>query len=133
MTGWAKRTVDLLELARVPLVFTAISNAWVVIFLTGTEADPSPAHVNPALNQWPLWADLLLGLGVAAGLHTYGVALNDMLDARHDRVFSPTRPIAAGGLGHTSGIVMAVLSLLAALTASVFLGQAAILLTLLAA
>jgi hypothetical protein len=124
--------VSLLQLTRLALVFTAVSNSWLMIFLAyGLE--PQTRRNTGLLQDYPLWAFLILGAAVAAGLHTYGIALNDLLDARYDRLFSPHRPLAAGRVGQNTAVVLCVGSLLLASTAAIFMGKASTLLFLLAA
>jgi len=128
---WQKM-VSLLQLTRLALVFTAVSNSWLMIFLAyGLE--PQTRRNTGLLQDYPLWAFLILGAAVAAGLHTYGIALNDLLDARYDRLFSPHRPLAAGRVGQNTAVVLCVGSLLLASTAAIFMGKASTLLFLLAA
>jgi 4-hydroxybenzoate polyprenyltransferase len=91
-----------------------------------------PAGRSGTLETMPLAVALLLGAVVAVGLHICGVALNDVLDARHDRLFSPQRPIPAGRVRRTSAVVVAFVGLIAAVAGALFLGHEAILLCLLA-
>ncbi|MEX0775893.1 MAG: UbiA family prenyltransferase [Phycisphaeraceae bacterium] len=135
MVPWLVKLAHLVQLTRLTLAFTAVSNVWLMIFLaTGLETQIGGAgRVNPSLADKPLALVLLLGMVVAVGLHSYGMALNDMLDARHDRMFSPHRPIAAGRISIRTGVAVAVLSLLLALLGAVLLGQIATFLCLLAA
>lgn len=56
------------------------------------------------------------------GLHIYATAMNDLLDVRHDRLFSPDRPLASGRLELRWAVALSVLSLLVALLASMWLG-----------
>ncbi len=130
-----RKLVQLLRLARLTLALTAVSNCWLMLFL-GLYLEPTIGgmhRVSPELTSWPLPAGLLILAVVAIGLHTYGMALNDMLDARHDRLFAPQRPLAAGRISIRSAVAVAVLALLAALLATVFLDRNAILLCLSAA
>lgn len=125
--SWSQ-LVHLVQLSRVALVLTAVSNSWLIVFLSTSGLDPSPGRGAAA--YWPLPVTLLLAGIASAGLHTYGIALNDVLDARHDRLFSPDRPIPAGRVGATSGIVLALINLFLAIAASTFLGPVSVLLCL---
>ncbi len=132
---WLQKLVHLLRLARLTLALTAVSNCWLMVFL-GVYLEPvigGGHRVSPELMAWPLVVSLLILATVAIGLHSYGMALNDMLDARHDRLFAPHRPLAAGRISVRSAVAVAVLALLAALLATVFLDRNAILLCLSAA
>jgi 4-hydroxybenzoate polyprenyltransferase len=134
-----QHVVHLLQLMRVAQVFAAISNGWLIVFLSRIAPAPSAAPAAPvwaepaAVTQFPLGLALLLVAVIATGLHVYGAALNDVIDARHDRLFSPDRPIAAGRMARTPALVLSVLCLLAALAAAVLLGEPPALLCLLVA
>jgi 4-hydroxybenzoate polyprenyltransferase len=52
------------------------------------------------------------------GLYAFGMALNDLLDARRDRIFAPRRPIPSGRIGPRSAIVVAFALLMMALLAA---------------
>jgi 4-hydroxybenzoate polyprenyltransferase len=55
---------------------------------------------------------------VSAGLYGFGMSLNDLLDARHDRLFAPRRPIPSGRVAPRTAIVVALLLLMLALFAA---------------
>src|SRR5689334_9902505 len=101
-----RQILSLMQLTRIALALAVISNSWLMIFLA--------FHIEPAsgrtreMETLPLAMALALGAVVAVGLHVYGVALNDVLDARHDRLFSPQRPIPAGRVRRTIAVVVAV-------------------------
>ena len=122
---------SLFDLTRFEFTLSATSAVWLMIFLAFS-LEPVDRQ-NPALLELGLGLSLLLGTVVASGLTIYGAAFNDVLDARHDRAFAPTKPIPAGRISLHRGGTLAVLSLLAALAAAVFFGKTSILLTLLAA
>jgi len=126
-----RQILSLLQLTRIALALAVVSNSWLTVFLA-IHVEP-PSGSNTIIESMPLAFALLLGAVVAVGLHVYGVSLNDVLDARHDRLFSPHRPIPAGRVHRTSAVVVAVVGLLAAILAAHFLGQAAILLCIIAA
>jgi hypothetical protein len=126
MVRKAAKLVSALQLARVGLVFTAVSNAWLVVLLS----DAFHVGPRPAWDWMPLWAVLLCTAVAAAGLYVFGMTLNDVMDARHDRTFAPDRPIPSGRFGAGAAIAQAVLSLLLAVAASVPLGPTSTLLCL---
>ena len=70
---------------------------------------------------------LALSAAMAGGFHVYATALNDMLDVRHDRLFSPQRPVASGHLSLRRAAMVATGSLLIALLCCVLLGRWSIL------
>ncbi len=127
----ASKIVWALQLARVGLVFTAVSNSWLVVLLSRSLPGQIPAdHPVMAL---PLWAVMLCTAVVSAGLYTFGMSLNDVMDARRDRTFAPDRPIPAGLIGMGAATAQAVTALLFAVAASVPLGAGSTLLCLLCA
>jgi hypothetical protein len=127
MNGHVQKLVHLLELARPELVCAAVSNSWMIVILSRHWGQ------NPTLEAMPLWLAMLLAAVVSAGLAVYAMAINDLLDVRHDRVFARHRPLPAGRLALTTAVVVATVALLAALLAAAFLDRASILLCLLAA
>ncbi|MBI1367273.1 MAG: hypothetical protein GC162_01320 [Planctomycetes bacterium] len=126
-----KRLTAALQLMRIALVFTAISNIWLVVFI-------SRAHLDPvigaeAIRSLPLWALLLCTGAVATGMYVFGMALNDVMDARRDRVFAPQRPIPSGQFSQRGGIAISVGALLLAIAGSVPLGPMSTMLCLICA
>ncbi len=125
-----RRVIQLFELARVELLLAGISNVWLMVFLAGAV---EPGTVNPQLGALGLPLSLVLSALCALGLVGCGMALNDVVDARHDRKFEPQRPIPAGRLDPTNVVSAAMLSLILAVGAAVWLGTASAMLALLAA
>lgn len=120
-----------MHLLRVELVLTAVSDVWLVVFLA--EAVEPKEYVSASLRSMPLAMALGTAGTVAAGLAAYGLSLNDVLDVRHDRTFSPGRPLPAGHLRLTTALSTAVIALLLSLCAAYFLGEGSFLLTALVA
>ena len=117
---------------RVELVLAAVSNSWLVIFLSrGIEKDLG--RPSEFAETFALWQALPLVAMISAGLSVYGTAYNDALDARHDRTFSPDRPIPAGGINPDMAIRAALLSLLVAILGAIFLPKLSMLLCLVTA
>jgi 4-hydroxybenzoate polyprenyltransferase len=108
------KLLALLQLTRVALAFTAIADAWAVLLLR-PPGSPQPAAL------WPVILKMLLMAIVSFGLYGFGMSLNDLLDARRDRVFAPRRPIPSGRIKPTSALVIALILLMAAFLASAFL------------
>jgi 4-hydroxybenzoate polyprenyltransferase len=127
-----RNLLNLLQLMRVELVLAAISNSWLVIFLSrGPEVELHRPSEFTDLFQ--VWQALPLVAIISAGLSAYGTAYNDALDARHDRTFSPDRPIPAGGINPDMAIRVALLSLLVAILGAIFLPKLSMLLCLVTA
>jgi 4-hydroxybenzoate polyprenyltransferase len=111
--------VSVMQLTRMALVFTAISNAWLVILLTDGLPDE---HLPAAIAHWPLVWRLVFSAGVATGMYVFGMTLNDLLDVRRDKLFAPNRPLPSGRLTITTAIVLTVSALLVAVICAVPLG-----------
>lgn len=129
-TRWQK-LVQLLVSARLELVFPAVANNWLVIFLA--DRLETADSINPALASMSRPAAMGLTAVIAIGLGIYTLAINDLMDIRHDRAFSPDRPLAAGRVRLSTAVLVAILCLIAAVAASVFLGRESVLLCLVAA
>jgi len=123
--------LPLIHLTRIALALAVVSNCWLTVFLA-IYIEPESGR-TAVLSEMPLLMALLWTAIVALGLHIYGVALNDVLDARHDRLFSPQRPIPAGHLRRSSAVIIAIVGLLIAMVTGALLGHEALLLTALAA
>ncbi|HMN96466.1 MAG TPA: hypothetical protein PKC43_08930 [Phycisphaerales bacterium] len=123
------RLLTTVQLTRLTMAFGAVSDLWFVILLARA-LDPegplsAPRHALPEA----------LGAGaiVAVGLFAFGASLNDLLDSRHDTAFSPDRPIPAGRIKASQAVIVTIGSLLAAMVAAVFFGEAGLLLAALVA
>ena len=107
------RILALLQLTRAALAFTAIADAWAVLLLR--------APGEPPQAKWVLILQMLVVAVASFGLYAFGMALNDLLDARRDRLFAPRRPIPSGRIQPRWAVVTALLLLMAALLATVFM------------
>jgi 4-hydroxybenzoate polyprenyltransferase len=108
------RLLALLQLTRAALAFTAIADAWTVLLLRSAN-EPPPQNLGLIIVE-------MLVIAVASfGLYAFGMALNDLLDARRDRVFAPRRPIPSGRIQPRWAVVTALTLLMGALAASAFL------------
>jgi 4-hydroxybenzoate polyprenyltransferase len=107
------RLLALLQLTRAALAFTAIADAWTILLLRepGSVAEPM---------GWVILRMLVLAV-VSFGLYGFGMTLNDLLDARRDRIFAPRRPIPSGRIRPHWAVVTALGLLMAALLAAAFL------------
>ncbi len=107
------RLLALLQLTRAALAFTAIADAWTILLLRvpGEKAAPMGYLISE-----------MIVLAVASfGLYGFGMALNDLLDARRDRIFAPRRPIPSGRIQPRYAVVTALSLLMAALLAATFM------------
>ena len=84
----SQQLLTLLQLTRMALVFTAVSNALAALMLRETVGgfQPTLRHAVAAV-------------AVAAGLYGFGMALNDIIDRRRDRQIARGRPIPSGRIG----------------------------------
>ncbi len=106
-----------------PVAFGAVANVWIMVFVA--RADPSLAHSEVA--RLPLAHALAAAALLAVGFMTFGAALNDFLDAKHDRAFAPDRPIPSGIVKPRRAIQLAVASLCIGLLGAMSFGAAALL------
>ena len=108
------RLLALLQLTRAGLALTALSNIWLVLWLD--------RYLNPLHAMRDLWVDLLSTAAVALGTYTFGMTLNDLMDARRDRLIHPDRPLPSGRLSPATAAAIVVGSLLVAIAGSIPLG-----------
>lgn len=107
------RLLALLQLTRAALAFTAIADAWTVLLLS---PENEPDHPMGLM----IIKMILTGI-VSCGLYGFGMALNDLLDSRHDRIFAKWRPIPSGRINPRTAIIVAFLLLLMSLFAAAML------------
>ncbi len=128
MKNKPNKLTRLLELARPDVLASLVSGQWLMVFLAfGIE--PATRR-NPALDTMGLLLALLCSAVVAGGLGVFMMALNDALDARHDRAFEPGRPIPSGDVTQRAALGLAMTGLLAALGAAVAFGPISVVLAL---
>ncbi len=121
----AERILDAFQLTRLSLAFGAVCELWLVTLLT--RADPRYVHLP--LYHMPLWKALACTALVAIGLFSFAASLNDLLDVRHDRRFSPERPLAAGRIRTSSAALLSFGALMMAVISASTLGEPALILT----
>lgn len=129
MSGAAGRLVTALELTRLSMAFGAVADLWLIVLLA--RADPRYAFMP--VYSLPLPAALACAAIAAIGLFAFGASLNDLLDQRHDRAFSPQRPLPAGRIRSVQAVVVSLASLLASLAASVTFGTGGLILAVIVA
>lgn len=104
----SRRLFPILQLARMALVFTAISNSLCTLLLW-THArfgDDALRHVAPA--------HALAIVLISTGLYGFGMSLNDIIDRRRDQQLAAHRPLPSGRIGvGTAHLVCALLILTA--------------------
>jgi 4-hydroxybenzoate polyprenyltransferase len=117
-----KRLLAAVELSRLPVAFGAVANTWLAVFVA--RADPALTLSEAA--SLPLGAALAAAAVLAVGFMTFGAALNDFLDAKHDRAFAPDRPIPSGSVRPHRAIQFAVAALFAGLLGALPFGPLAL-------
>jgi hypothetical protein len=122
---FAERILDAFQLTRLSLAFGAVCELWLVTLLTRSD----PRYVHLPIYHMQLWKALLATAITALGLFAFAASLNDLLDVRHDRRFSPDRPLAAGRIRTSSAAMLSFGALMAAVVAASALGEAALGLT----
>lgn len=116
MRSILRQSLAFIQLTRLALALTAVSNIWLVVLLARlVEARPAAPHLA-------LWEHLGLAAGVGVGLYLFGMVGNDVFDARRDQVFAPHRPIPAKRVRLASATALALVALLLAILCSVGLG-----------
>src|SRR5688572_28750515 len=107
------RFIPILRFMRLQHALPAVSSSWLMVALAFV-VEPEFRR-NEALTNYGMWAGFGLGSVVAAGLSIYALALNDILDLRHDRTFEPDRLLPSGRVKLTSALVLALVSLASAM------------------
>ena len=120
MQTLAQRLLAALEISRITVAFGAVANVWLVVLLA--RADGRFAATEVASR--PLWQVLSAAALVAVGFLAFGAALNDFLDAKHDRAFAPNRPLPAGRLGSRRAMQIAAIALCAGMLGATAFGTA---------
>ena len=121
----------LLALTRPDVLPALVSGLWLMVFLA-FDIEPADRR-NPALDAMGQALALACSAVIAGGLGVFMMAMNDALDARHDRAFQPDRPIPSGQVTQRAAFGLAMAGLLASLGAAVALGPVSIMLALAAA
>jgi hypothetical protein len=115
--GFSHRLLSVLQLTRMALVFTAISNslAALLIWAKWRGDDDYLSFLNP----WQIVAVCIISIG----LYGFGMSLNDIIDRRRDRQIAAHRPLPSGRIGLFSAHVICAMLGLAALVAGIYLSQ----------
>lgn len=129
MSRW-QRMITFARLLRLEQAVAAVSNSWLMVFLAfGLESE---SHATGLMRHGLGWALALGGLA-SGGLAIYAMALNDVLDLRHDRTFQPHRPLASGRVSPAGAWMLALGALVTAMVAATMLGLASAVVALTAA
>jgi 4-hydroxybenzoate polyprenyltransferase len=107
---------DLLDLLRIPNVFTAVSD---IVAATAVAWAVRPENVA--------WSSALAALGASACLYLAGMALNDVADAERDARERPERPIPSGRVSRGQAMLITSVLVLAGLALAWIAGGATLL------
>lgn len=106
----SKRLFPLLQLTRMALVFTAISNSLCTVLLVTRHRLGSHGIAIQSIS----WKQALTLAIVSTGLYGYGMSLNDIIDRRRDATLAANRPLPSGRISVTAAhLVCAMLLFLA--------------------
>ena len=131
MTQGLNKLDHLKALVRLDFVLALISGQWLMTIMA-FYVEPEPRQ-SPALIGLGLFLSLVLSTLVAGGLGVFVLALNDVLDARHDRAFAPGRPIPSGRVSQRVALSVAMTGLLIGIAAAVPFGPISVELALVTA
>lgn len=110
------RILPVLQLTRMALVFTALSNSLCAYLLyLQWRAGPGATYLD-LVNWWDVLAIVVL----SSGLYGFGMSLNDIIDRRRDQLMSPQRPLPSGSIGVHTAHVVCLLLLLSAMLAGLW-------------
>jgi hypothetical protein len=110
MFGISSRIIPLLQLTRMALVFTALSNslcAYLLLAKYRANLAGSDSYLH-FVNWWHVAAIVVM----SSGLYGFGMSFNDIIDRRRDQLISPNRPLPSGRVNiHTAHVICALLLL----------------------
>lgn len=123
------RLLGTAQLTRLAMAVGAVGDVWfTVLFSRGQEQ-----YSFLPVYKLPLWVALVCSAIIATGLFTFGASLNDLLDARYDKAFSPDRPLPSGRIKPATVGMLIAGALIAALLGAIPFGTGALVLTLIVA
>jgi len=113
----SQRLLPALQLTRMALVFTAISNSLCTYLLALRRNTPEETsllfHIRPR--------DIILITMISIGLYGFGMSLNDIIDRRRDRQLAAHRPLPSGRIAlHTAYFICISLALLALVASAIY-------------
>src|SRR5438552_5236118 len=110
---FSQRLLSVLQLTRMALVFTAVSNTLCSLLLL---AQYQARATGGSLEDFLVWDRALAIALMSVGLYGFGMSLNDIIDRRRDRQLAAHRPLPSGRIGVVAAhSVCAMLFLLALL------------------
>lgn len=88
-----KMLFSILQLIRLPNIFTAISNVWAGALIANYGKFPIP--------------NILFGIVATVALYGGSLTFNDYCDRNYDRVYNPKRPIPSGSVSAQAALLIA--------------------------
>jgi 4-hydroxybenzoate polyprenyltransferase len=130
MRTLVRRTIAAAEVSRLPVAFGAVANVWLMVLMARTEAaraaeGAATASATSIGGLNPFLA-IVAAAAFAVGFMAFGAALNDVLDAKHDRAFAPDRPIPSGSLSTRRAFHIAFAALVVGVLGTIPFGAIAI-------
>ena len=115
MGFFSRQVFPILQLARMALVFTAISNSLCTLLLWMRK------EYGPDATGMLSWKQVAAVALTSTGLYGFGMALNDIIDRRRDQQLAAYRPLPSGNIGvFTAHLVTGLLLALALLAGSFY-------------
>jgi 4-hydroxybenzoate polyprenyltransferase len=100
----SQRLFPLLQLTRLALVFTAISNSLCTLLLW-TQRRTGAGEAVLEFVSWKLALTIAI---ISTGLYGFGMSLNDIIDRRRDRQLAADRPLPSGRVGLVAAHVICI-------------------------
>ena len=89
------RLLTVLQLTRMALVYTAVSDGWASLLLRARWSAGPGGDVAAQFS----YASAVAVAAVAVGLYGFGMSLNDIIDRRRDALTAAGRPLPSGRIG----------------------------------
>jgi 4-hydroxybenzoate polyprenyltransferase len=115
----SRRLFPILQLTRMALVFTAISNSLCTLLIWTADRHGKGNHV---LSQIP-WQWAVAIVIMSTGLYGFGMSLNDIIDRRRDQQLAAHRPLPSGRIGVGTAHIICALLIAMALTAGAYFAR----------
>jgi len=107
------RLLSLLQLTRMALVFTGISNSLCALLLAARSRNPA-GELLPCID----WRAAATMAAISTGLYGFGMSLNDIVDRRRDLQLAAHRPLPSGRISLVAAHVVCITLGLGALAAA---------------
>ncbi len=114
------RLLTVLQLTRMALVYTAVSDGWCALLLRARWTAGPGGDVAAAFS----YAAAVAVAAVAVGLYGFGMSLNDIIDRRRDALTAAGRPLPSGRIGVRSAHLICAALAAVALAGGLYLALA---------